>query len=188
MSVTVDLMVDSGVPDDPPVPNEDMMSSWCAAARQVLCEDARCALSYGKPVTLSVRVVTPDVSADFNLNYRQRNYPTNVLSFGSELPDFVLESLGEQPLGDLVICAEVIAREAAEQGKPLLHHWAHMLVHGFLHLNGLDHENDIEAQHMEELERQILATLDIADPYQEPTATSYQEQPRVEPQPMVSAG
>jgi len=181
MSVTVDLIVDTGVPDDPPVPDEDTMSTWCAAARQVLCEDARTALSFGKPVTLSVRVVAPEVSADYNLNYRQRDYPTNVLSFSSELPDFVLSSLGEQPLGDLVICAEVIAREAAEQGKPLFHHWAHMLIHGFLHLNGLDHENDIEAQHMEAIERQILATLDIADPYQERMFAEPQ-------QPMMSVG
>jgi probable rRNA maturation factor len=85
-----------------------------------------------------------------------------VLSFPSEVPDFV-ES---DHLGDLAICAAVVAREAAEQGKAINDHWAHMTIHGVLHLLGFDHIEIAEAKAMEGLERRILSDLGIADPYQ----------------------
>ncbi len=109
-----------------------------------------------------IRVVDPDESQALNAEYRGKDKPTNVLSFPFEVPPGVPVTL----LGDLVICAEVVAREAEEQHKALLHHWAHMVVHGTLHLLGFDHINDDEAEEMEALERDLLARLDIADPYQ----------------------
>lgn len=111
---------------------------------------------------LSIRIVGLDEGRELNHQYRDKDYATNVLSFPVELPEGV-----EVPLiGDLVICAPVVAREAAEQGKPERHHWAHLTVHGTLHLLGYDHIVDDEAEVMENLEREILASLDIPDPYQ----------------------
>ncbi|MBL0164373.1 MAG: rRNA maturation RNase YbeY [Xanthomonadales bacterium] len=110
---------------------------------------------------LSIRLADADEGHSLNRQYRQRDYPTNVLSFPVELPAGVKLPL----LGDLVICAPVVAREAHEQGKSLRDHHAHMTVHGTLHLLGYDHENDDDATRMESLERKILAALGIADPY-----------------------
>lgn len=110
---------------------------------------------------LSIRIVDLGEGRELNRRYRDKDYATNVLSFPVELPDGV-----EVPLiGDLVICAPVVAREAAAQGKPDRHHWAHLTVHGTLHLLGFDHIVEEDAEHMEALERRILATLDIPDPY-----------------------
>lgn len=108
-----------------------------------------------------VRMVDEAESAELNSTYRTKPGPTNVLSFPFEAPPGIEMDL----LGDIVICAPVVQREAAEQGKPIQSHWAHMTVHGTLHLLGYDHINDAEAEQMEALERKILATLDIEDPY-----------------------
>jgi len=111
---------------------------------------------------LSIRIVGLDEGRELNRQYRHKDYATNVLSFPVELPEGV-----EVPLiGDLVICAPVVAREAAEQGKSGRHHWAHLTVHGTLHLLGYDHIVDDEAEVMENLERDILASLGIPDPYE----------------------
>ena len=110
---------------------------------------------------LSVRIVDADEGRALNRDYRDKDYATNVLSFPAELPPGVPLPI----LGDLVLCAPVVAREAEEQGKPLKHHYAHMLVHGVLHLLGRDHEDDAEAEEMEGEERAILADLGVADPY-----------------------
>ena len=98
-----------------------------------------------------------------NHAWRGKDAPTNVLSF----PAFPLGSRGTLPplLGDVVLAAETVAREAAAENKPLAHHITHLIVHGILHLIGYDHETDAEAEEMEELERLILAGLDIPDPY-----------------------
>ncbi len=96
-----------------------------------------------------------------NRRYRDRDYATNVLSFPAELPAGLQLPL----LGDIVICAPVVAREAGEQGKKLRNHYAHLTVHGVLHLLGHEHQHDTEAERMEKLERSILARLGIADPY-----------------------
>jgi probable rRNA maturation factor len=110
---------------------------------------------------LSVRIVDSDEGRALNRDYRDKDYATNVLSFPAELPPGVPLPI----LGDLVLCAPVIAREAEEQGKPLKHHYAHMLVHGVLHLLGHDHMDEAEAEAMEAIEREVLAGLGIPDPY-----------------------
>lgn len=110
---------------------------------------------------LAIRLVDDREGLALNRHYRGREYPTNVLSFPADLPEGVTLPL----LGDLVICAPVVAREAAEQNKPINAHYAHLTVHGILHLLGWDHEDEREAECMEQLEREILATLDISDPY-----------------------
>jgi probable rRNA maturation factor len=98
-----------------------------------------------------------------NTRYRGKKGATNVLSFPSEPPAFEAHEL--LPFGDVVICAEVVEREAREQGKPLAAHWAHMVVHGTLHLQGYDHEKAKDATVMEERERALLAKLGFPDPY-----------------------
>jgi len=112
---------------------------------------------------LAVRIVDEAEGRSLNRDYRGKDYATNVLSFPAELP----EDLGLQLLGDLVLCAPVVAREAAEQGKPPLAHWAHLTIHGCLHLLGFDHQSDAEAEAMEALETEILGRLGYPDPYQE---------------------
>lgn len=110
---------------------------------------------------LSVRIVGDDEGRRLNRDYRGRDYATNVLSFPVELPPGVTLPL----LGDLVLCAPVLAREAIEQGKSLRDHCAHMAVHGVLHLLGHGHDSDLEAGAMEALETRILAGLGVPDPY-----------------------
>ena len=117
-----------------------------------------------KATEVSVRIVDTEEGQALNLQYRGRDYATNVLSFPVELPPGV-----DLPLiGDLIICAPVVAREAAEQGKKPADHWAHLTIHGTLHLLGYDHIDEAEAETMEALETKVLAGLGIADPYLAP--------------------
>ena len=116
---------------------------------------ARAALNGGGEVT--IRIVDADEGRTLNKDYRAKDYATNVLSFPYETEPVVS--------GDLVICASVVASEAAEQDKPLDAHYAHLTVHGMLHLQGWDHDNDEDAQAMEDEERKILAVLGYPDPY-----------------------
>lgn len=115
---------------------------------------------------VTIRVVDREESQTLNRDYRHIDSPTNVLSFEFEQPPGLVD-LGEALpyLGDLVICADVVEQEAKEQGKDLLAHWAHMVVHGSLHLQGYDHLEDGEAEEMEDLEVVILKGLGFADPY-----------------------
>jgi probable rRNA maturation factor len=108
---------------------------------------------------LGIRVVDSRESRALNARWRGRDKPTNVLSFPAA-PGF----RGRQ-IGDLVVCAPVVAREAREQGKAVAAHWAHMVVHGTLHLVGFDHERAADAKRMESRERALLRRLGIADPY-----------------------
>ena len=118
----------------------------------------------GRDVDVSVRIVDEHEMRSLNRDYRNQDKPTNVLAFPAGDAGFVPP--GEMPLlGDIVVCAAVVAREAREQGKLLDHHWSHMLVHGTLHLLGYDHNTDFDAEEMEALERRILDSLGIADPY-----------------------
>ena len=117
---------------------------------------------------LAIRVVDTAEGRALNRHYRGKDYATNVLSFPAELPEGLPPGVRMPLLGDLVICAPVVAREAIEQGKPLAAHYAHLTVHGTLHLLGWDHEDEREAEAMEQLEREILAGLGIADPYLPP--------------------
>ncbi|QNK00385.1 rRNA maturation RNase YbeY [Dyella telluris] len=117
-----------------------------------------------KATELSIRIVDAEEGRQLNRDYRGKDYATNVLSFPADLPPELKLPL----IGDLVICAPVVAREAAEQGKLARNHWAHMTVHGVLHLLGYDHIEDDEAEAMEALETHILAGLGIDDPYTVP--------------------
>lgn len=114
-----------------------------------------------RPTELSIRIVGSAEGRALNRHYRGRDYATNVLSFPAELPAGVALPL----LGDLALCAPVLAREARAQGKPLRDHYAHLTVHGVLHLLGHDHDDDAAAEAMEALESRILAGLGVPDPY-----------------------
>ena len=133
------------------LPADEALTSWAVAAAPEadLAQD------------LVIRIVDEEESADLNGRYRDKPYATNVLSFPSDVP----EEIAEPALGDLVVCAPVVRREAAEQGKSEAAHWAHMIVHGVLHLRGYDHIEDAEAERMEALEAAILSDLGFADPY-----------------------
>lgn len=115
-----------------------------------------------KAAELAIRLVDVKEGRALNRDYRGKDYATNVLSFPADMPP----ELKLPQLGDLVICAPVVLQEAAEQGKRPAAHWAHMTIHGVLHLLGYDHLEDSEAEAMEALETRILAGLGIADPYQ----------------------
>ena len=135
-----------------------------APAAAKLRQWARAALAPDVRGELTVRIVSERESAELNARYRGKAGPTNVLSFPAESP--ALGSGDELlPYGDVVICADVVAREAREQGKPLAAHWAHMVVHGALHLQGYDHENRRDAGIMEARERALLNELGFPDPY-----------------------
>lgn len=151
MSALLDLQVACEHPD---LPDQKSVQQWL---------DAVLADRKLEEQEVTVRFVTPMESQQLNREYRQKDKPTNVLSFPFDAPDGIELDL----LGDLVICAEVVAEEAAQQQKPVEHHWAHMIVHGTLHLLGFDHIDDKDAEQMEALEVKILSQLGIDDPYQD---------------------
>lgn len=135
------------------LPNQAQFETWLAAVLTTVKPDAE----------ITIRLVEPCESQALNSQYRDKDKPTNVLSFEFDAPPMVELDL----LGDLVVCKDIIEQEAIEQQKPLDHHWAHMVVHGTLHLLGYDHLVPDQAQVMESLEKQILATLGIDDPYRD---------------------
>ncbi len=139
------------------VPGHQQMVAWI----QVALETIHSKESLKDSVEISVRIVSEDESQLLNSTYRNKDKPTNVLSFATDLPDYI-DSIH---IGDLVVCAKVVAIEAKEQNKSLSHHWAHMLIHGLLHLLGFDHIDKIDADEMESLEVVILNQLGIDDPY-----------------------
>jgi probable rRNA maturation factor len=118
---------------------------------------------------LSIQVVDEASISELNETYRHKAGPTNVLSFPFEAPPGLPEEEARQMLGDIVICAQVVNREAEQQQKTQRAHWAHMVVHGVLHLLGYDHLSDEEAEEMESLEIQLLNQLAFPNPYQEPS-------------------
>ena len=134
------------------LPSEAQFRAWCELALRQRSADSE----------LTIRLVDESEGRELNHTYRQRDYATNVLSFPADVPDGLLDI---PLLGDLVICAPVVEREALEQNKPAHTHWAHMVIHGCLHLLGYDHIEDEEAEEMEALERELLAELGHADPY-----------------------
>lgn len=155
------------------VPTESRLSEWANAALQDATE-------LEEPRSVVIRIVDEEESAELNGDYRGKNYATNVLSFPFEKPSLaLLEEYGIDPaqlddlednhLGDLVICEPVLQKEAEQQGKSLEQHWAHLLVHGILHLQGYDHISDEEAEAMETLEVEILGKLGFGNPYLDKT-------------------
>ncbi len=118
---------------------------------------------YDQDTEIVVRIVDEQESAELNEQYRHKSGPTNILSFPADLPEGVELNL----LGDLVICAPVLEKEAQEQDKLLADHWAHIIVHGVLHLLGYDHIDETEAELMENKEIAILNKLNINNPYSE---------------------
>lgn len=149
MNITFDLQVAS---ESTQLPAADAIAGWLSCCEPVLEQDSE----------LSLRIVDEAESAALNAQYRHKDSPTNVLSFPADLP----EALGLPLLGDLVLCAPVIEREAQEQGKTRDAHWAHMLVHGTLHLLGYDHIEDNDAEVMEALETQLIQSLGFPAPYE----------------------
>lgn len=136
---------------------------WVPASRRLIEWATAAAGSRARPRELAIRIVSSAESRRLNRDYRGKDRPTNVLSFagGASLPGAPVA-----PLGDLAICAAVVAREARAQRKALAAHWAHMVVHGTLHLLGYDHEHAQDALRMERRERAVLARLGFPDPYE----------------------
>lgn len=154
-AVSLDVQIASDAPD---VPADDAIRQWVIAAYD------RAQFAADRDVEIAVRVVDEDEIRTLNRDFRQQDMPTNVLSF----PAAMIEGLPQDQaltLGDIVVCASIVRAEAAEQGKSIADHWAHMLVHGTLHLLGYDHMTKLEAAEMEGLESQILIAHGIADPY-----------------------
>lgn len=149
MSYQIDIEINSS---NSQIPTADNIERWISAA-----------LSSDKlaEAEVSVYIVDEAESQSLNAQYRGKNKPTNVLSFPADIP----EEVGIPLLGDLVVCAPVVAREAEEQGKSLEAHWAHMLVHGTLHLLGYDHIEDDEAEAMESLETELITQMNFPAPY-----------------------
>ncbi|MFL1483709.1 rRNA maturation RNase YbeY [Marinobacter sp. LN3S78] len=146
LTVDIQRVIDSGE-----LPGDDQLTRWARAGWQQ---------AHDSEVTL--RLVDESESQALNHQYRGKDRPTNVLSFPFEAPAGITVPLA----GDLVICAPVVAREAAEQDKTPEAHWAHMVIHGLLHLQGYDHIEDDEAEAMEALEIRLLADLSYGNPYE----------------------
>ena len=153
----VDVQIACSSNDIPPTSE---IEAWVARALRASGE------AFAAQAELSVRVVDTREMQDLNREYRQQDKPTNVLSFPGG-PVAGLPAGAATILGDVVVCADVVSREAAEQRKPLADHWAHMLVHGTLHLLGYDHGNASQAAEMEGLETRILEQYGLRDPYGE---------------------
>ncbi len=134
------------------LPSAAQFRAWCSVALRQRTADSE----------LTIRLVDEPEGRALNHTWRHKDYATNVLSFPADVPD---EFLDIPLLGDLVICAPVVEREAHEHAKTREAHWAHLVIHGCLHLLGYDHIDDAEAEEMEALERELLAELGHPDPY-----------------------
>lgn len=134
-------------------PDDASLQRWVDTALAALNEDTE----------IVVRIVGIEESAELNSYYRAKQGPTNILSFPFEAPD--IDGFESVLLGDLVVCAPVLATEAEQQGKPLLDHWAHIIIHGVLHLLGYDHIDETDAEEMEGKEIVFLQQLNIRNPY-----------------------
>ncbi|GHD80635.1 rRNA maturation RNase YbeY [Vogesella fluminis] len=152
LAARLDLTLEDRLEAEQPLPAGKQWRRWCQVALQRDVHQAQ----------ISLVVVDEAEGRALNRDYRGKDYATNVLSFALNEGDTVA---GMPLFGDLVFCAPVVAREAAEQGKSLDAHYAHLTVHGMLHLQGFDHEADNEAEAMEALETVILGKLGYTDPY-----------------------
>ena len=162
LSVKLDLQNPS---NSESIPTLKEMTTWCEAAVQSKTHQQ----AFENSLSVLIRIVDNDESADLNQTYREKEGPTNVLSFPNDIPEFMLgiNELDEQNshLGDLIICESLVKKEASEQAKSLSSHWAHLIIHGILHLQGFDHIDDNDALTMEALEIQILERLGFSNPY-----------------------
>jgi len=149
MSVDIDLQVATA---EQGLPGQADFFKWVNAA------------AGERTAEVVIRIVDEPESQKLNATFRDKDKPTNVLSFPFEAP---VQCEDMNLLGDMVICAPVIMREAAEQGKDVMAHWAHMAIHGTLHLLGYNHQNDVQAEEMEGLEKTILTGLGFPEPYQD---------------------
>lgn len=138
--------------EHPHLPSHAQFLLWCETALAHRSGDSE----------LTIRLVDSAEGQELNRTWRGKDYATNVLSFPADIPDGLLDI---PLLGDLVVCVPVVEREAQEQQKTLDAHWAHLVMHGCLHLLGYDHIEEEEAEEMENLERQLLAKLSYPDPY-----------------------
>ena len=152
MPVSIEMSVSENIDSKQDIPDAALVQQW--ADKACLCEDK---------VVTSVQVVSNDEMRELNNTWRGKNRPTNVLSFPMQSPD----ELDLKIMGDLALCAGVINTEARQQHKSEQAHWAHMVVHGMLHLQGYDHINEAQADEMEALEIRILNGLGFDNPYLE---------------------
>ncbi len=152
------------------VPEAALCRDWITAALTAAGESG--------PVTVSLCFVDSRASAALNGRYRDQPRPTNVLAFPRQTPAELETALGGAALGDIVVCAELAAKEARAGGKPAVHHWAHLLIHGCLHLLGYDHIDEEDARRMEAMEIGILRGIGIPNPYPAREALSKPEPPR----------
>ncbi len=153
---TVEVQLGEQIDALPDAIDDQRLGEWAAAAARG---------AGGAMGEITLRIVSPEESRALNHDYRGKDAPTNVLSFPFEMPEGIPVEHQDLILGDIAICADVVAREAAEQDKLPEAHWAHMVVHGVLHLLGFDHIEDDEAADMEALETRILIALGFPDPY-----------------------
>lgn len=138
---------------------------WLSKCASIACEGER-------ESSAVLRIVNTQEAQSLNRDYREINYATNILSFPSDfsgIPKGLLDESEEGYLGDLVVCAEVVAQQADEQKKTDAQHWAHLVVHGMLHLQGYDHISESDASEMEALEIKLLRELGVSNPYDETT-------------------
>ena len=155
--MTIDLELQIAVePTDTPLPSQEDFERWVTLVLASTGERIR-----EEALELCIRIVSEEESRALNNQYREKDKPTNVLSFPADLPPGIPSAL----LGDLVICQTIVEKEALEQNKALKAHWAHMVVHGTLHLLGYDHETDLEAEEMEALEVELLTSAGFPNPY-----------------------
>ena len=153
MNLLLDVQLAESIEHLGTLPSEEQLSLWASTALQGRTE-------FEEP-ELTIRLTDDEESQALNSEYRGKDKPTNVLSFPFEMPPGIPLEL----LGDLIICVGVVEQEAKEQEKTTEAHWAHMVIHGCLHLLGYDHIKDDEAEEMEALERDLMASLGYPDPY-----------------------
>ncbi|MFC5076972.1 Endoribonuclease YbeY [Vibrio thalassae] len=149
MAIELDLQI--AVESEQGLPSADQFQHWLD----------KTIIPFQQNAELTIRIVDEEESQQLNRDYRGKDKPTNVLSFPFEAPTGMEMDL----LGDMIICRQVVEKEAIEQSKPLIAHWAHMVVHGSLHLLGYDHIEDAEAEEMEALETEIMLDMGFDDPY-----------------------
>ncbi len=154
MNATVEISSDC---DGTWTPAQEQCEDWLSSGLQSACENSNC--------SISVSFVKSSTSQSLNNEFRGKNSATNVLSFPAGFPLSLQQQLDCFPLGDIVICPELVEREAAQQEKELAAHWAHLMIHGLLHLLGYQHDAELAAEKMENFEINALERLGFPNPY-----------------------